>query len=280
MLNLLDAFKHSMTPRLKQLVNHLFKLMVVDTWGYDFYSFVQDDFLNVSLNAMYTLKSAGKSNLLMPFGLTDYNIRFFASNSVQSVCAEKHYTSWVETMFSHFGHRWLSLFRGPAWQYERHDSSEQTNGNIRHITASEEVIVPVAPITTSEVPTSKNILECAMIESGIHNEKFSVVDINSLGLDTCEIQEFGNSEDYSLTQDKVGGKKLCHVEERSTHSEPAKNISTLWTRLTSSEVAERVNGGYSPGLMELHHGITATASHPRKRITSYDPMKVCIVIYS
>ena len=51
-LNLLDAFKHSMTPRLKQLVNHLFKLMVVDTWGYDFYSFVQDDFLNVSLNAI------------------------------------------------------------------------------------------------------------------------------------------------------------------------------------------------------------------------------------
>ena len=276
--------------------------MVVDTWGYDFYSFVQDDFLNVSLNAMYTLKSAGKSNLLhllgqcfyrtnqdsqprmalnkMPFGLIDYNIRFFASNSVRSVRAEKHYTSWVETMFSHFGHRWLSLFRGPAWQYERHDSSEQTNGNIGHITASEEVIVPVAPITTSEVPTSKNILECAMIESGIHDEKFSVVDINSLGLDTCEIQEFGNSEDYSLTQDKVGGEKLCHVEERSTHSEPAKNISTLWTRLTSSEVAERVNGGYSPGLMELHHGITVTASHPRKRITSYDPMKVCIVIYS
>ena len=61
---------------------------------------------------MYTLKSAGKSNLLhllsqcfyranqdsqsrmalnkMPFGLwIDYNIHFFASNSVQSVHAEK-----------------------------------------------------------------------------------------------------------------------------------------------------------------------------------------------
>jgi hypothetical protein len=21
-------------------------------------------------------------------------------------------------MFAHFGHKWLSLFRGPAWQYE------------------------------------------------------------------------------------------------------------------------------------------------------------------
>ena len=64
-LNVVDAFKHSMTPRLKQqFVNYLFKLMVVDIWGYDFYSFVHDDFLNVSLNAMYTLKSAGKSNLL------------------------------------------------------------------------------------------------------------------------------------------------------------------------------------------------------------------------
>jgi hypothetical protein len=27
----------------------------------------------------------------MPFGLIDYNIRFFASNSIQSVHAEKHY---------------------------------------------------------------------------------------------------------------------------------------------------------------------------------------------
>ena len=195
-LNLVDAFKHSMTPRLKQqLVNYLFKLMVVDIWGYDFYSFVHDDFLNVSLNAMYTLKSAGKSNLLhslsqcfyranqdsqprmalnkMPFGLINYNIRLFASNSVQSVHVEKHYTSWVETMFSHFGHRWLCLFRGPAWQYETHDSNEQTNGKTEHNTVSEERSVPVAPTHISEVATSKDILECAMYESGIHDEIFN-----------------------------------------------------------------------------------------------------------
>ena len=294
-----------MTPRLKkQLVNYLFKLIVVEIWGYDFYSFVHDDFLNVSLNAMYTLKSAGKSNLLhslsqcfyranqdsqprmalnkMPFGLIDYNIRFFASNLVQSVHAKKHYTSWVETMFSHFGHRWLCLFRGPAWQYEIHDSNEQTNGKTEHNTVSEERCVPVAPTHISEVATSKDILECAMYESGIHDERFdeSNVDINSLVLlDTCENPEFENSKDYSLMPDEVGGDKSS-VQRWSTHSELKKNVSTFWTHLTLSEVAERVDSGYSPGLMEQHHRITAMACHPRKRITSYDPMKVCMVTYS
>lgn len=31
---------------------------------------------------------------------------------------EEHYVSWLATMFSHFGHKWLCLHRGPAWQYE------------------------------------------------------------------------------------------------------------------------------------------------------------------
>jgi hypothetical protein len=100
-LNFVDAFKHCMSTRLKkQLVNYLFKLMIIDNWGIDFYSFVKSDFLDISLNAMYTLKCASKFNLLysmskcffksnqdsqprmplnkMPFGLIDYNIRFFA----------------------------------------------------------------------------------------------------------------------------------------------------------------------------------------------------------
>ena len=102
-------------------------------WGNKFYSFVEHDFLEISLNAMHTLKRANKINLLfllskcfytrnqdtqprvpldrMPFGVIDYNICFFASNAIQSVHAEKHYTSWIETVFSHFGHKWLSLFR-------------------------------------------------------------------------------------------------------------------------------------------------------------------------
>ena len=98
--------------------------MVVDTWENEFYSFIQDGFLEISLNAMYTLHCAGKFNLLhslsecfvkcsndsstrlplnrMPFGLLDYNIRFFAANAIQNLHAEKPYTTWIETMFAHF----------------------------------------------------------------------------------------------------------------------------------------------------------------------------------
>ena len=50
--NVPKSFAHNMTPRLKkQLVDHLFKQLVVDTWGVDFYSFVHSDFLEKSLNA-------------------------------------------------------------------------------------------------------------------------------------------------------------------------------------------------------------------------------------
>ena len=31
---------------------------------------------------------------------------------------EEHYSSWLETMFSQFGHKWLCLHRGPVWKYD------------------------------------------------------------------------------------------------------------------------------------------------------------------
>ena len=44
---------------------------------------------------------------------------------------EAHYASWLETMFAQFGHKWLCLRRGPAWQYEMREAEEafQNHGN-------------------------------------------------------------------------------------------------------------------------------------------------------
>jgi len=85
---------------------------------------------------METLYKGGKHNLIyslskcfegptprmdlnrMPYGLLDYNIRFFACNRTQKLGMEEHYASWFETMFSQFGHKWLYLHRGPVWQCE------------------------------------------------------------------------------------------------------------------------------------------------------------------
>ena len=74
-LHLIEAFKHSMSGRLKkQLLNYLFKLMVIDTWGNEFYSYIQDDFLELSLNAMYTLHCAEKFNLVHLLSIMDFGV--------------------------------------------------------------------------------------------------------------------------------------------------------------------------------------------------------------
>ena len=42
---------------------------------------------------------------------------------------EEHYSSWLQTMFSQFGHKWLCLHRGPAWQYDEDATPVQSLQN-------------------------------------------------------------------------------------------------------------------------------------------------------
>ena len=52
----LSCFKCLMSVRLKsQILNHLFKLTLVDDGGLEFFKFVKDDFLPLSVRAMETL---------------------------------------------------------------------------------------------------------------------------------------------------------------------------------------------------------------------------------
>ena len=54
-----------MSVRLKsQILNHLFKLTLVDDGGLDFFKFVKADFLPSSVRAMETLYKEGKHNLV------------------------------------------------------------------------------------------------------------------------------------------------------------------------------------------------------------------------
>ena len=101
--------------------------------------------MHVSLEAMKVLFKEDKHNLVyhtclcfireheneptrmplnrMPFGLIDYNLRFFSAASLWEIGMEDHYAQWLETMFAHFGQKWLCLFRGPFWQYDVEGSS-------------------------------------------------------------------------------------------------------------------------------------------------------------
>ena len=55
-------FKSSLSSRLRtQLLQHIFKLSVLQDHGNDFFKFVNSDFLNVSLGAMKTLFTEKKT---------------------------------------------------------------------------------------------------------------------------------------------------------------------------------------------------------------------------
>ena len=133
-----SCFSSSMSLRMKmQVLHHIFKQCVIAEDGQDFFRFVNNDFLTRSLGAMKTLFRESKPNLIyglskcfegtsprmslnrMPYGLIDYNILFFASDTTVNLHMEEHYASWLETMYTQFGHKWLCLHRGPMWQYER-----------------------------------------------------------------------------------------------------------------------------------------------------------------
>ena len=143
----LASYTSKMSHRLKmQVLNYLFKLTVTEIGGMAFFTFVDPAFLASSLNAMKTLFDKGKHNLIfnlsqcfnvsntlsstrmpldrMPYGMIDYNIRFFASPQTQKLSCEEHYASRLETMLAQFGHKRLCLHRGPVWQYEENSQPQ------------------------------------------------------------------------------------------------------------------------------------------------------------
>ena len=155
--NFIKTFKTLMSSRLKkQLIQYLYKLYVAEVGGMKLFKYIEADFLDLSLNAMQTLFEERKNNLVhsiskcferresctetrlplkrMPFGLIVYNLRFFAADCTQKLGVEEHYAQWMETMFSHFGHKWVALHRGPCWQYEElQDKDAESNNSTESI---------------------------------------------------------------------------------------------------------------------------------------------------
>ena len=61
----ISCFKSSVSSRLRtQLLQHIFKLSVVESDGLEFFKFVRIEFLTSSLSAMKTLFSHKKHNLI------------------------------------------------------------------------------------------------------------------------------------------------------------------------------------------------------------------------
>ncbi|XP_065904934.1 uncharacterized protein [Dysidea avara] len=129
---------------------HLFKLLPLDSQlqllSSLFSSFVSskfsvsvpDGYLEYSANAMANLRNNSRSNVLynlakglgalradgsdsrfpvkrMPMGLIEYLASFFSCDNLQSVSCPADYRLWQQTMYCHFGQKWVRLHSGPTW---------------------------------------------------------------------------------------------------------------------------------------------------------------------
>ncbi|XP_019639740.1 PREDICTED: uncharacterized protein LOC109481594 [Branchiostoma belcheri] len=100
--------------------------------------FVPRDFLKLSAAAMNTLNTNKRENTLfhlasalgtpredgsgprmpvdrMPFPMIEYNAKFFHVDHPDLVRCPSEYSTYMETMYAHFGKKWANLHCGPRW---------------------------------------------------------------------------------------------------------------------------------------------------------------------
>ena len=267
-----------MTKRMKwQVLCFLYKQLVTEEGGPELATFVRPNFLDVSLRAMETLLAEEKHNLVydlsmcfnrrdnntletrmpmnrMPFGLVDYNIRYFAAHSSQKLGIEEHYAQWLETMFAHFGHKWLCLHRGPFWQCDIDDVCGQD----------------IPRLDQEEPETTGNLL----VNTDIVNKKLEQ-STNSIIADALadlqiDLDEFQPPPGSTSNQSHADESQLsCDFINRKT-------VTNLWTTLSLDESLELAEGGISPDLMKQHHKIQPTKKKIPANPAMYDPMKVTL----
>ena len=290
------CFTTSMSSWMKmQILNHIFKQYVIGKCGLDFFKFVNDDFLRRSLDAIKTLFCGGKANLLyclskcfeaasprmpldrMPYGLIDYNIPFFASDTTVNLNMEEHYASWLETMFSQFGHKWLCLHRGPMWQYERDANLERPllvvtnhgdgNSSISNDAVEVGIIQEALQHSSIDLDTDSHINIEEDLEIFEHVDlsisNLSISDDAVTTLETCEDIQTDFSINLSL--------------ESIAEEEPL-NVSHLWTSVSTESKKDAALGLVPFQELEKFHHIQPPGNRSCQQHNSdiYDPLKVSV----
>ena len=272
-------FKNCMSHRLRtQLLDHLLKITIVDSEGLEFYKFVNKDFLSSSLSGMKTLFMNSKQNLIfylskcfegpsprmpvnqMPYGLLDYNIRFFAKASTQNLGIEEHYASWLATMFSHFGHKWLCLHRGPAWQFD-----EQTNDEI------EESFLGAS--CSSEVGSTEgnSVGADSVGEESVGADLVEQIDIIQNALQESDLC----LNDFDLASDTFDDSNPVSpaLENSLSSFGEGGRVPNLWTHVSGSHEYD-IQMGLNSKEMEEVHDIRPTVHYSKRNPGLFDPLKV------
>ena len=137
MKSIITLFGQLSSMQQEQLLSRLLRqYMGTMTSRYTSSLFLPQDAVGVIANAMKNLQDNDKPNLIyhlgkclasdkegkstlpmdrMPYGLLSHNIMFFSSEDVTNLHPEPHFVEWEISMFSHFGHKWAALQRGPMW---------------------------------------------------------------------------------------------------------------------------------------------------------------------
>lgn len=256
-----------MSLRLKrQLVTYLFRQFLRNTVSdVGFLKFVGKDFLDISVQAMQKLYCAGKNNLVyllsrcfqapddqpksatatrlpldrMPFGLLDYNIHFFATDTTVCLGTEPHYARWLETMYAHFGHKWLCLFWGPTWQYKEDSQVTQSDREV-------------------------DILEMAL--------NISDISLREDNLMEAEVEPGDVGEECTSTNNRKRTEE--EKDDSMTTSTNTANVSTLWSRLDQQDVAEISEGLEDPKTVQEAAGVNTQASWQKQNSRIYNSLKV------
>ena len=305
-----------------QLVSHLFKLMIEQQHGLEILHFLHGDCLEKGSKGILTLYSAGKENIVyklanviaerrmdlerMPFGLIDYNIRFFDAENVVKLKMEEHYAIWQETMFAHFGHKWVSLNRGPMWQYDEDEELKESQ-KLPNCDILAEALNSAGIVDTDNVPavdsTELGQVVASMFEEEgddtcSTSEEYLVdglysADTREKASSLCEIPKVCDSECEAnvIEEDAVEGFDASSVVQTAEHGEVLSNdlfaevgsegeelasVSTLWTSITREEVNEIIESNANPLLFERLHGVVPQNHSTTMHSGLYKPEKVCV----
>ena len=193
----------------------------------------------------------------MPYGLLDYNIRFFAKASNQNLGIEEHYASWLSTMFSHFGHKWLCLHRGPAWQYK-----EQTNN---------ESLLGASCSSEAELMEGNSLGADSVGEESVGADLVEQIDIiqNALQESSLSIDDFDWASDTFDDNNPVSPELENSV---SSFGEVAR-VPNLWTHVSGSQEYD-MEMGLNAKEMEKVHDIRPTVHYSKRYPGLFDPLKV------
>lgn len=209
----------------------------------------------------------------MPFGLIDYNIRFFASTKTQKLGMEDHYSSWLQIMFSQFGHKWLCLHRGPAWQYDEDPMPVQSVQNtLDHSSAADNEEIDII-----QSALQQSSLSLDLEESSVSLELSSTMS----GCSGTSVQ-YSNQQNSSSVEIEADQCLSPLVEENVISSpEPSDGVQVahlphLWTHASNIERQEVELGLLSPQEMERLHSIRPTGvNNANRNPWMFDPLKVC-----